>query len=99
VSSSFGDDPRSGALYVFCNRRHTLMLREKIDLIIRRLLGPQSENPDAAQLGLLLKRMQRWHISLRFLPKSTMGKAVSYALTEMGVTEGLSQRARNRHRQ
>ena len=23
VSSSFGDDPRSGALYVFCNRRHT----------------------------------------------------------------------------
>ena len=23
VSSSFGDDPRNGALYVFCNRRHT----------------------------------------------------------------------------
>jgi len=23
VSSSFGEDPRSGALYVFCNRRHT----------------------------------------------------------------------------
>jgi transposase len=23
VSSRFGDDPRSGALYVFCNRRHT----------------------------------------------------------------------------
>jgi transposase len=23
VSNSFGDDPRSGALYVFCNRRHT----------------------------------------------------------------------------
>jgi IS66 Orf2 like protein len=23
VSSSFGDDPRSGALNVFCNRRHT----------------------------------------------------------------------------
>jgi len=23
VSSCFGDDPRNGALYVFCNRRHT----------------------------------------------------------------------------
>ena len=23
VSSSFRDDPRNGALYVFCNRRHT----------------------------------------------------------------------------
>jgi transposase len=23
VSSGFGEDPRSGALYVFCNRRHT----------------------------------------------------------------------------
>ena len=23
VSSSFGEDPRSGALYVFSNRRHT----------------------------------------------------------------------------
>ena len=23
VSSRFGEDPRSGALYVFCNRRHT----------------------------------------------------------------------------
>lgn len=23
VSSSFGEDPRSGALYVFCNRRHS----------------------------------------------------------------------------
>ncbi len=23
VSSAFGEDPRSGALYVFCNRRHT----------------------------------------------------------------------------
>src|SRR5262249_45374510 len=23
VSSSFGDDPRNGALYVFCNQRHT----------------------------------------------------------------------------
>jgi transposase len=23
VSSSFGEDPRNGALYVFCNRRHT----------------------------------------------------------------------------
>src|SRR5258708_35466768 len=23
VSSSFGEDPRSGALYGFCNRRHT----------------------------------------------------------------------------
>jgi transposase len=23
VSTSFDDDPRSGALYVFCNRRHT----------------------------------------------------------------------------
>jgi transposase len=23
VSSNFGEDPRSGALYVFCNRRHT----------------------------------------------------------------------------
>jgi transposase len=23
VSSSFGENPRSGALYVFCNRRHT----------------------------------------------------------------------------
>jgi transposase len=23
VNSSFGEDPRSGALYVFCNRRHT----------------------------------------------------------------------------
>jgi transposase len=23
VSSCFGEDPRSGALYVFCNRRHS----------------------------------------------------------------------------
>jgi transposase len=23
VSNSFGEDPRSGALYVFCNRRHS----------------------------------------------------------------------------
>ena len=23
VSSGFGEDPRSGALYVFCNRRHS----------------------------------------------------------------------------
>src|SRR5215469_1900804 len=25
VSNGFGEDPRSGALYVFCNRRHTLI--------------------------------------------------------------------------
>jgi transposase len=31
--------------------------------------------------------LQRWYLSRRFLPKSTMGKAVSYALTQWGSLE------------
>ena len=49
VSSSFGEDPRSGALYVFCNRRHT---RIKVLYF------------DGTGLWVLSKRLERGHLQL-----------------------------------
>ena len=48
VSSNFGEDPRSGALYVFCNRRHT---RLKVLYF------------DGTGLWVLSKRLERGTIS------------------------------------
>jgi hypothetical protein len=41
---------------------------------------------------------QRCYLTRRFLPKSTMGKAVNYAFGSMKIAGGLSQRARHRDR-